>query len=324
MTSVGDGTACDTFRRPKGVPWMPVPSFDRFIDPLLRLLVSRGSTVRAQDAHEAVATALGLSPEDRAERVPSGQQTLFMNRNGWAHDRLKRAGLSESVQRGVWRATAKGIALIKENPQTLPAEIVTRLAYAYDSEDDTARPPDNASGAVGGTAQLASPDDRIDASLREIRDSVATELLEMIGRESPGFFERLVLDLLHAMGYGLSRQELQAVGGSGDGGIDGIISLDRLGLQKVYVQAKRWQSAVGGPVVRDFIGALTTRGADKGVLLTTSKFTSEAFTTAEKVRTGSIVLVDGRRLAELMIEHGVGVTHRALRVPKIDSDYFEE
>lgn len=300
---------------------MPVPSFDRFISPLLRLLADRGTPVRAREAHEGVADALELTVDDRAERVPSGVQVVYANRNGWAHDRLKRAGLSQSVQRGVWQITPQGLALSKQHPQGLPDDLVAKLAHAYDDEENEGKatdpegPPD--------VAAVATPEDRIDISLREIRDSVGAELLEQISRETPGFFERLVLDLLHAMGYGLSRQELQAVGGSGDGGIDGIISLDRLGLQKVYVQAKRWQQPVGGPVVRDFIGALTTRGADKGVLLTTSKFTADAYTTADKVRTGSIVLVDGRRLAELMIEHGVGVSHRTLRVPKIDFDYFE-
>ncbi len=277
--------------------------------------------MRAREAHEGVADALGLSVDDRAERVPSGVQAVYVNRNGWAHDRLKRAGLSQSVQRGVWQITPQGLALVKEHPRGLPDDLAAKLARAYADEggDDEAAEPKGAADVAAAT----TPEDRIDSSLREIRDSVGAELLELVSRETPGFFERLVLDLLHAMGYGLSRQELQAVGGSGDGGIDGIISLDRLGLQKVYVQAKRWQQPVGGPVVRDFIGALTTRGADRGVILTTSKFTADAYSTAEKVRTGSIVLVDGRRLAELMIEHGVGVSHRALRVPKIDIDYFE-
>lgn len=300
---------------------MPVPSFDRFISPLLRLLADRGTAVRAREAHECVADALKLTVDDRAERVPSGVQAVYANRNSWAHDRLKRAGLSQSVQRGVWQITPRGLALSKQHPEGLPDDLVAKLARAYDEEENEGKATD--SEGPPDVAAVATPEDRIDLSLREIRDSVGAELLELIGRETPGFFERLVLDLLHAMGYGLSRQELQAVGGSGDGGIDGIISLDRLGLQKVYVQAKRWQQPVGGPVVRDFIGALTTRGADKGVLLTTSKFTADAYTTADKVRTGSIVLVDGRRLTELMIEHGVGVSHRTLRVPKIDIDYFE-
>jgi restriction system protein len=300
---------------------MPVPSYDQFIEPLLRLLVERRTSVRAADARDALAAALGLSEEDKAERLPSGQQAVYANRIGWAHDRLKRAELSESVSRGVWKVTDKGVAFAETYAKGLTKEQLAKIAFFAEGEEaspkaEQALPPTMVS-------VVASPDERIDAALREIRESVAAELLELIGRESPGFFENLVLDLLHAMGYGLSREELQTVGGSGDGGIDGIISLDRLGLQKVYVQAKRWQNSVGGPVVRDFIGALTTRGADKGVLLTTSKFTNDAFVTAEKVRTGTIVLIDGRRLADLMIDHGVGVSHRTVRLPRIDNDYFE-
>ncbi len=267
-----------------------------------------------------LAAELGLTADDKAERVPSGQQKVHANRVGWAHDRLKRAELSQSVQRGVWQATPKGLAFAKQYSSPLRPEVLATLAHPSAEATATKGPVDLPPPVADASA---SPDDRIDSALQEIRDSVATELLELIGRESPSFFESLVLDLLHAMGYGLSREDLQSVGATGDGGIDGIISLDRLGLQKVYVQAKRWVNPVGGPVVRDFIGALTTRGADKGVLLTTSKFTGDAYTTAEKVRTGTIVLIDGRRLAELMIDHGVGVSHRALRVPRVDNDYFE-
>ena len=158
-------------------------------------------------------------------------------------------------------------------------------------------------------------------SLRTLR--VARDLLENIGRSPPEFFEQLVLDLLHAMGYGTSRDDLQRVGGSGDGGIDGIISLDRLGLEKVYVQAKRWKNAVGSPEIQGFMGALQLQSANKGVFITTSTFTKEARSAAAKAR-GVVVLVDGARLTELMIEHRVAVTHKALSVPKVDGDYFEE
>lgn len=305
---------------------MAVPSFDRFIDPLLRVLAAQPGEVRAADAHEASAAALGVTDEDKATLIPSGQP-LYKNRVGWAHDRLKRAGLSEAVRRGVWRATDAGRALAARYPVALPTELVTKLARDYDDGDGGSGPPDGGGRSVESMERAevrASPDERIDTALQEIRGSVAGELLELIGRQSPSFFERLVLDLLHKMGYGLSRHELQTVGGSGDGGIDGIISLDRLGLQKVYVQAKRWAGVVGGPIVRDFIGALTTRGADKGVLLTTSKFTPDAVATAERVRSGTIVLVDGRRLAELMIDHGVAVVSRPLHIPRIDGDYFDE
>jgi restriction system protein len=167
----------------------------------------------------------------------------------------------------------------------------------------------------------ASPSDLIESALRQIHESVSRDLLELIGHASPAFFEQLVLDLLHAMGYGTSREDLQRVGGSGDGGIDGIISLDKLGLEKVFVQAKRWQNPVGSPQIQTFMGALQLQGASKGVLLTTSTFTKDAKDAAARAR-GSIVLVDGQRLAALMLAHGVGVTPKRLEIPKIGRDHF--
>lgn len=159
--------------------------------------------------------------------------------------------------------------------------------------------------------------------MEELNDSGASELLDLIGNASPSFFEHLVLDFLHALGYGTSRADLSKVGGSGDGGIDGIISLDRLGLEKVYVQAKRWPNNVGRPEIQGFFGALAGRHAMKGVFITTSSFSREARDYAQQV-SDSIVLPDGSRLARLMIEHGVGVTHRPLKIAQVDSDYFED
>ena len=169
---------------------------------------------------------------------------------------------------------------------------------------------------------LSSPDDRLGQALSELRSSVAAEISEVLAAVSPTFFETIVLDLLHRMGYGASRTDLQRVGGTGDGGIDGIISLDKLGLEKVYVQAKRWQQTVGRPEVQAFYGALAGQKANKGVFITTSSYTPQATEFARSVE--KIVLVDGQRLADLMIDYEVGVTARTVRVPKLDSDYFDE
>ena len=163
---------------------------------------------------------------------------------------------------------------------------------------------------------------RLGLALEEIRRSVVAELLDTLATVTPAFFETLVLDLLHRMGYGANRADLQRVGGSGDAGIDGIISLDRLGLEKVYVQAKRWQGTVGRPEIQAFYGALAGQRAKKGVFITTSGYTAQALQFAQSVE--GIVLVDGVRLAELMVDHEVGVTARVLKVPKVDVDYFEE
>jgi len=169
---------------------------------------------------------------------------------------------------------------------------------------------------------VASPEERLGLALEEIRRAVVAELLDTLATVTPAFFETLVLDLLHRMGYGANRADLQRVGGSGDAGIDGIISLDRLGLEKVYVQAKRWQGTVGRPEIQAFYGALAGQRAKKGVFITTSGYTAQALQFAQSVE--GIVLVDGVRLAGLMVDHEVGVTARVLKVPKVDVDYFEE
>ena len=302
---------------------MPVPTYDRFIDPILRYLAAHPAGAAARDAHEAAADALHLTEADRAELLPSGVQTVYKNRAGWAHDRLKRAGYSESPKRGYWCLTDAGRAFADSHPTPLSDAQVDEIAKTNiqvklsgsDSPEESAIQALPDEGA-------SSPDDRLDGALAEIRASVAAELLETILQSSPKFFETLVLDLLHAMGYGTSRSDLTRVGGSGDAGIDGIISLDRLGLEKVYVQAKRWQNAVGRPEVQGFYGALAGQRANKGVFITTSTFSSHAIDFAASVE--RIVLVDGQRLAELMMDHGVGVSHRLVQIPKIDSDYFEE
>jgi restriction system protein len=183
-------------------------------------------------------------------------------------------------------------------------------------------PLDGPSPIPGQTPLTASPEDRLEDALAELRRTVAAEVLEAVRKVSPSFFETVVLDLLHRMGYGASRADLQRVGGTGDGGIDGIISLDKLGLEKVYVQAKRWQQPVGRPEVQAFYGALAGQRSSKGVFLTTSGFTSQAIEFARSVE--RVVLVDGARLADLMIDHEVDVTLRPVRVPRLDGDYFEE
>jgi restriction system protein len=167
-----------------------------------------------------------------------------------------------------------------------------------------------------------SPDERLGEALEELRANASADLLDMLANVTPSFFETVVLDLLHKMGYGANRSDLQRVGGSGDGGIDGIISLDRLGLEKVYVQAKRWQSSIGRPELQAFYGALAGVKAKKGVFITTSTFTTQAIDFAKSV--DGIVLLDGKKLADLMIDFELGVTSRTVRIPKLDGDYFEE
>jgi restriction system protein len=304
---------------------MPVPTYDQFIEPVLRYLAAHPEGALARDVHEAAAEALALSEADRQEILPSGAQAVYQNRSGWAHDRLKRAGYSSTPRRGLWKLTPEGLSFASAHAVSLTPETVGAIAASH--KDVRLRTPKGIPGEPARPAPLvtdspvASPDDRLEAAIAEMRRSVASELLEVLAQVPPASFETIVLDLLHRMGYGASRADLQRVGKAGDGGIDGVISLDRLGLEKVYVQAKRWQSPVGRPEVQGFYGALAGQRAGKGVFITTSTFTPQAVEFARSVE--GIVLVDGRRLAELMIDHEVGVTLRPVKVPKLDGDYFE-
>lgn len=301
---------------------MSVPTYDRFIEPILRYLAAHPDGVPARDAHDAAAAGLGLSESDRAELLPSGVQTVYKNRAGWAHDRLKRSGLSTSLKRGFWKLTDAGRTFAAAHPGALPEDEIERLAT--ENHDVRLRPLDAPApvAPLPPSQATASPDDRLEAALSELKHTVAAELLEMLAQVSPQHFETIVLDVLHRMGYGASREDLQRVGGVGDAGIDGVISLDRLGLERVYVQAKRWQGSVGRPEVQAFYGALAGQRANKGVFITTSTFSQQATDFARSVE--RVVLVDGEHLAGLMMDHEVGVTLRPIKVPKLDSDYFEE
>jgi restriction system protein len=307
---------------------MPVPTYDKFIEPILRHLACHPDGAAAKDVHDAAAAVLNVSDVERQELLPSGVQPIYKNRAGWAHDRLKRAGLSSSPRRGFWQLTQQGLEFAQSHPGPLSAKEVEKVAVGFNDvrliqqtgQDAVVDIPVTPAGTA--IASIASPDDRLGEALEELRHTVASELEQALAVVSPAFFETVVLDVLHRMGYGTSRTDLQRVGGAGDGGIDGIISLDKLGLETVYVQAKRWQNTVGRPEVQGFYGALAGQRAAKGVFITTSVFTAQAVDFARSVE--RIVLVDGRRLADLMIEYEVGVTARTIKVPKLDKDYFDE
>jgi restriction system protein len=309
---------------------MSIPPYLKFIEPVLRYLALHPEGARIRDVYDNVADVLGLSDQDRLETYPSGWDTIYKNRARFAHDRLKRAGISSGPQPHFWQLTPSGLAYSVQHPTPLSDEEVRVIDRARGSASVSVREPEESpdgaelqfdTAAVAADTQ-ASPDDRLETALAELSASTASDLLEAIGQASPKFFEILVLDLLHAMGYGATRADLQHVGRSGDGGIDGIISLDRLGLEKVFVQAKRWQNSVGSEEVHRFYGALAGQRATKGVLITTSAFTSHARTFAASIE--KIVLIDGVRLTQLMMEYAVAVTHRVVKIPKIDLDYFEE
>lgn len=304
---------------------MAVPTYDKFIEPVLTVLQQFPEGIAAKEVYQHAADLLNLDEEQRNEILSSGQP-MYKNRAGWAHDRLKRAGLSQSLSRGKWCLTEAGLAWIKQNPFPLSKEQVDHLAFDFvnvklTTPSDAMLLDDDAPLKTVAPQQTSSPDDRFAEALQEMRDAVAIELLESLLQVSPGRFEVIVLDVLHKLGYGGHRDDLQRVGGTGDGGIDGIISLDKLGLEKVYVQAKRWQGTVGRPELQAFYGALAGQKAKRGIFITTSGFTAHAVEFSRSVE--GLVLIDGNRLVNLMMDNEVGVTSQLVKLPKMDMDYFE-
>lgn len=298
---------------------MTVPGFQEFMLPLLRL-GSDGQPYTQKEAVTALADEMGLSDDDRTELLASGQTRLF-NRVAWARSYLKAAGLLASPSRGVSIITEQGRSVLSQAPDRIDIKFLERFPEFV--EFRTRKPQSETDGLDGEASE--TPQEQFESSYQSFRESLAAELLERVRTVSPKFFERLVVDLLVRMGYGGSRQDAgQAIGQSGDGEIDGIIKEDKLGLDTVCIQAKRWQAPVGRPVVQAFAGSLEGRRARKGVLLTTSTFTKEAkeYVNAIEKR---IVLIDGGTLSQLMIEHGVGVGEIATyRLARVDEDYFDE
>ncbi|WP_413483001.1 restriction endonuclease [Morganella psychrotolerans] len=304
---------------------MAVPTYDKFIEPVLRFLKHHPEGIAAKYAHEGAAKALGLDDNQRSELISSGQ-LVYKNRAGWAHDRLKRAGLSQSVSRGKWCLTEAGFEWIKNNPFPLTKEQVAHLAFGFmnvklKTSPDTVMPDGYTQTDADNPRLVRSPDDRLNDALKEIRESVALDLLTNLLQVSPVRFEFIVLDVLHKLGYGSHRDDLQRVGGTGDGGIDGIISLDKLGLERIYVQAKRWQGTVGRPDLQAFYGALAGQKAKRGIFITTSGYTAHAIEFAKSVE--GLVLIDGNRLVNLMMDNEIGVSSKIIKLPKPDMDYFE-
>lgn len=298
-----------------------LPSQVKFYHAILRHLASRPDGDNREAIHAAMPELLHLTEDQRHERLANLPHLRYRHRSGWGLSMLKAAGFVDSPSRGIWRITDSGRTLLAEYPDGFDDNTGRRLlreSRLPAPAGPDAEPP----GAANVDLGQLTPDERIDAAVQELCSAVAAELLEQILKMPPAFFEELVLDLLHALGYGTREEDLQRVGAAGDGGIDGIISLDRLGFEKVYVQAKRWHGSVGRPEIQAFFGALAARRAKKGVFITTSTFIREARDFEGHV--AEVVLIDGARLTSLMIEHGVGVTHyRTVRLPRLDGDYFE-
>jgi restriction system protein len=304
---------------------MAVPSFQEMFLPFLSF-VADGKEHTKHDVSEHLARAFSLTLDEQSEPLPSGKQTKFMNRIAWTRTYFGKALLVEATARGKFKVTQRGLDLLATNPAALNVKILKK--YPEFQTFHQSAPADNVQEVVAsGEPQSIdeTPEERLESSYQSLRKELAEVILQQVMQASPAFFEQLVVDVLVAMGYGGSRVDAgKAIGQSGDEGIDGVIKEDRLGLDLIYLQAKRWQNPVGRPHVQNFVGSLVGKSAHKGVMLTTSRFTEEAKQFVKHLPQ-KVVLIDGEELANLMIEFNVGASPTTTYiVKKLDMDYFDE
>lgn len=306
---------------------MSIPPFQTLLRPTLELLADQ-AVWRLRELEEKLALRLGVTNEEREILLPSGAMPMFYNRVGWAKWHLDRAKLVETVNRGSYRITDRGLSVLAQAPAVVDKRFLDQFVEApltKSARGTTAGGADADIEADAAPDVALSSEELMESASKALQAMVATDLVTRIKAESPAFFERLVVKLLLKMGYGGSRQEAgRAVGRSGDGGIDGIINDDRLGLDAVYIQAKRWEGIVGRPEIMKFVGALAGQRASKGVFISTSSYTQEAREYAAQSQY-KVVLIDGERLAQLMIEYNLGVSVAAVyEVKRIDNDFFAD
>ena len=311
---------------------MPIPDYQTLMLPVLRL-AAEGET-RVPDVAERIANLFQLSVEEREQLLPSGRQRLLHNRVHWAKFYMGKAGLLDMPRRGRFMASDVGRSLLAENLEKIDVErLLTfpsfatyyRSVGANGATTEEAKPePDTPTPTA---ALETTPEEQVEAAVLTLQNALRADLLARILDNSPAFFEGVIVDLLVAMGYGGNRRDAaKRLGGTGDGGVDGVIDEDRLGLDRVYVQAKRYAvtATVGRPEVQGFVGSLVGLGASKGVFVTTSGFSQHAVDFVRHL-SQRVILIDGKRLADLMIEHNVGVRiSRTVEFKRLDEDFFAE
>ncbi len=299
-----------------------IPDFQSIMLPFLKI-ISDGEEHTTIETNQKLAEHFHLTIEDLNEYLPSGAQKTFPNRVAWAKSYLKMAGLLENINRSSFKLTETGKGLLDTNPEEINLKFLKTIP-AYQERVGRIREDDSVSYS-DSSQPSSTPEEVLENSYLTIRKSLVQELLFKIKSSSPSFFESLVVELLVKMGYGGSIKDAgRSIGRSGDEGIDGIIKEDKLGLDVIYVQAKRWESVVGRPEIQKFVGALAGQGAKKGVFITTSRYTNEAREYQPRNET-KIVLIDGVQLAELMIDHNLAVsTVNTFEIKRIDNDYFGE
>ncbi|WP_090373362.1 restriction endonuclease [Dyadobacter sp. SG02] len=304
---------------------MPIPDYQTIMLPVLKLAGDQKEH-SLKDAVEILSNQFQLSDAEKSVLLPSGQGLLFSNRVGWARTYLKKAGLLTSPKRGSILITTRGLDLLDKNPSKLDNSVLKQypeFLEFYSKKDDGGVINNN----IVQEVETDTPEETIEIAYQKIRKSLAQEIIDTVRSFSPTFFERLVVQLLVKMGYGGSEKDAgNAVGKTNDEGIDGTIKEDKLGLDIIYIQAKRWQAGntVGRPELHKFVGALAGQGAKKGIFITTSSFTKDALSYMPRNET-KIVLIDGEQLAQLMIDYNLGVSPQKIyEIKRLDSDYFDE
>lgn len=307
---------------------MAVPDFQSLMLPVLQI-VSEAGPIAAPDLRARVAERLSLSDDDLAERSSSGHHTIFGNRVAWANVYLQRAGLIKVVRRGVYAISDTGTAVLERKVNSIDLEYLEEFAGYAEWRKRAARPEEIESAASAQATTpvtpATNPEEQIEKSHRELTTVVEAELLDRLRATTPAQFEQIIIDLLVAMGYGGGRAEMgKAIGRSGDNGVDGVIREDKLGLDVVFIQAKRYaaDNTVGASEVRDFVGSLDMHRAAKGIFVTTSTFPKSAYDVVMRA-SKRVVLIDGEELAHLMVAHGVGVRVKTrYEINELDDDYF--
>lgn len=318
--------ACWDNRWPTREDLMPIPDFQSFMLPVLEL-ASDGKEHSLEETRDVLAQRFALTEAEREERLPSGRQRRFDNRAAWAKVYLQRAGLLKGSRRAHFEITDRGRQVLAERPERVDIALLDRFDEFREFRSASRRPDEPPPTSAGPLAEPTdeTPEELLEQAYQRIRAELTSDLLARVKGGSPRFFENVVIELLLKMGYGRNRAEAgRAIGQAGDEGIDGIISEDRLGLDTIYIQAKRWEGTVGRPEVQKFVGALHGKRARKGVFLTTATFSADAKEYVSHIDP-RVVLIDGRQLAEYMVDLNLGVTPKAAyEVKRIDSDYFVE
>jgi len=299
---------------------MPIPDFQSIMLPFLRYAGdSKEHSIR--EAVDSLGTEFGLTDDELRELLPSGQQETFANRVNWAKTYLKKAGLIYSTRRGYFQISERGLKDLSKKPSRIDIKFLKQYREFIDGLKPHLR--QDVSEELPIQNEQATPTDTIEAAHQKLQAELASDLLEQIRETSPSLFERIVVELLVKMGYGGSRKDAgKAIGRSGDEGIDGIINEDKLGLDVIYIQAKRWKDTISRPEIQKFAGALQGQRAKKGIFITTSGFSKEAREFTQKIDI-KIILIDGDQLAQLLIDNNVGVsTVQTYEVKRLDSDYF--